>query len=173
MDNILEKQPETDNIRYAGFWVRFAAYLLDSIIIGIPLTIIMGVIFFLMFTTSGSFEVLSDQAAIHGEISTQQIITILMTYALFFVFTIIAMVAYFAGMHASKWQATVGKKLLRLKVTDLNGDRITFWRALGRLLLSQFISSIFYIGYIIAAFTEKKQSLHDLIAGTLVIHENE
>uniref|UniRef100_UPI0013C2DACA RDD family protein n=1 Tax=Klebsiella pneumoniae TaxID=573 RepID=UPI0013C2DACA len=83
--------------------------------------------------------------------------------------SLIAAVAYFAGMHASKWQATVGKKLLGLKVTDLHGNRITFWRALGRYLAMSFLSGILLIGYIIAAFTEKKQSLHDLIASTIVI----
>jgi len=173
MDIMLEKETVLQTKRYAGFWIRFAAYLLDSIIVGIPLTIIMGAVFFLMFSTSGLFAVLSDPTAMEGDISVQQITTILVAYALFFLLTFIVTVAYYAGMHASKWQATVGKKLLRIKVTDLNGSRISFWRALGRLLSMSFISSILCIGYIIAAFTEKKQSLHDLMVGTVVIYENE
>ena len=82
---------------------------------------------------------------------------------------LVSAVAYFAGLHASKWQGTIGKKILGLKVTDLKGNRISFWRAFGRYLAMSFLSGILLIGYIMAAFTEKKQGLHDLIAGTLVV----
>ena len=76
---------------------------------------------------------------------------------------------YFAYLESSEKQATVGKMVLGLKVTDLNGQRISFARAAGR-FLGKFLSSmILGIGYIMAGFTEKKQGLHDMIAGTLVV----
>lgn len=172
METTLEKQPYEERKEYGGFWIRFAAYLIDSIIIGLPLSIITIIIFMIFFGTSGAFDLLfADPYA--TELSDQEAFLFLGSYlgalGLSMLINIVGAVAYFAGLHASKWQATVGKRLLGLKVTDLKGSRITFWRALGRYLAMSFLSGILLIGYIIAAFTEKKQSLHDLIAGTIVI----
>ena len=76
---------------------------------------------------------------------------------------------YEAAMESSSRQATVGKMALGLKVTDLKGRRVSFARATGR-HFAKFISGmILLIGYIMAGFTERKQALHDMIAGTLVI----
>ena len=58
---------------------------------------------------------------------------------------------------------------LGIKVTDLEGNRISFGRALGRNLAKIISVLTFYIGYIMAAFTAKKQALQDMIAGTLVV----
>ncbi len=81
----------------------------------------------------------------------------------------LASIVYHAGMESSRLQATVGKLLLSVKVTDLQGRRISFLRALGR-FAGKFVSgSILCIGFIMAAFTAKRQALHDLIAGTLVM----
>jgi uncharacterized RDD family membrane protein YckC len=55
-----------------------------------------------------------------------------------------------------------------LKVTDLNGQRISFERATGRHFAKWLSSLILFIGYIMAGFSERKQALHDLLAGTLV-----
>ena len=71
---------------------------------------------------------------------------------------------YWALMESSAWQATLGKKLFGLKVTDLQGRRISFARASGR-----YFGKIVFVGFIMVAFTEKKQALHDMIAGCLVV----
>jgi uncharacterized RDD family membrane protein YckC len=78
---------------------------------------------------------------------------------------------YFSLMESSVWQATVGKKLLGLTVTDLEGRRISFGRATGRYFAKIISSLILFIGYMMAGFTEKKQALHDMIAGTLVLRK--
>jgi len=78
---------------------------------------------------------------------------------------------YFSLMESSAWQATLGKKALGLTVTDLEGRRISFGRATGRYFAKIISSLILFIGYIMAGFTEKKQALHDLIAGTLVLRK--
>ncbi|MEM5593714.1 RDD family protein [Niallia circulans] len=75
-------------------------------------------------------------------------------------------------LHSSKWQATIGKKLLGLKVEDLKGNKLSFWRSLGRYIVSSLLSGILLIGFILAAFTEKKQALHDLIVGSIVVKNN-
>ena len=77
---------------------------------------------------------------------------------------------YFALQESSARQATVGKRAMNIHVTDLLGRRISFGQATGR-HFSKILSSILAIGYIMVAFTEKKQGLHDLIASTLVLRK--
>lgn len=76
---------------------------------------------------------------------------------------------YEAGMESSKYQATLGKMALGMQVTDLNGQRISFGRATGRHFAKILSSMILMIGYIMVGFTERKQGLHDMLAGTLVV----
>src|SRR6266849_153843 len=75
---------------------------------------------------------------------------------------------YEAFMESSSYQATLGKMIFGMKVTDLNGNRISFERATGRHFAKWLSAMILGIGYIMVGFTERKQGLHDLIAGTLV-----
>jgi uncharacterized RDD family membrane protein YckC len=169
-----ESQPTVERRDYAGFWIRFVAYLLDSIIIGIPTTILIFIVLFFMIGSTVGLEALTDPAFmdsdyVETQMTDQEALSLLGGYLLSILLSFIITVLYYAGMHASKWQATIGKKLLGLVVTDLKGNRISFWRGFGRYLAMAFLSSIFMIGYIIAAFTKKKQSLHDLIAGTFVL----
>jgi len=76
---------------------------------------------------------------------------------------------YFSLFESSKKKATLGKMALGIIVTDINGEKISFKRASARYLLKFLSASILFIGFIIAAFTSKKQALHDIIAETLVI----
>ena len=76
---------------------------------------------------------------------------------------------YFAIMESSTWQATIGKRLFDIRVTDLHGRQISFWRATGRHFGKNISALILSIGYIMAAFTDRKQALHDLMAGCLVL----
>lgn len=166
--------PYGERRQFAGFWIRFGAYVIDSFIIGIPLSIITLVIFTIFLGTSDVFfAILNDPMLLERQLSDQEALSLMGSYIgaviVTFIINIVVVIAYFAGLHASKWQATIGKKLLGLKVIGLKGNRVSFWRALGRYLAMAFLSGILLIGYIIAAFTEKKQSLHDLIAGTIVV----
>ena len=77
---------------------------------------------------------------------------------------------YEAFMLSSDWQATVGKRAMSIVVTDTNGGRISFARATGRHFAKWISGLILFIGYIMAAFTERKQALHDMIAETLVVN---
>ena len=76
---------------------------------------------------------------------------------------------YFGFTESSSWQATIGKKLLNLKVTDMSGNRLTFGRASGRYFAKILSGLTCLIGFVMAAFTEKKQALHDMVANTLVV----
>jgi len=164
------EQPE-----YAGFWIRFGAWVIDSIIIGIPLLILSNVIFAL-FVNSMEIpeELLMDPASV-DTLSDAEMLSIIgpMMAAFFGTMGICLLISlfYYSLLHSSKWQATIGKKLLGLKVTDKNGNRLSFWRSLGRYVVSSLLSGILLIGFILAAFTEKKQALHDLIVGSLVVRK--
>ncbi len=128
-------------MEYAGFWRRVAAALIDGILVGIVSAIVTSI--------AGA---ISDGAAVLAQI-----------------LLVVAAYAYYAGMESSAYQATVGKIALGIQVTDLNGNRISFLRALGRNLAEILSAVILLIGYIMVAFTAKKQGLHDMIAGTLVV----
>jgi len=76
---------------------------------------------------------------------------------------------YEAFMLSSEWQATVGKRAMSIMVTGVDGSRISFARATGRHFAKYISAFILCIGFIIAAFTAKKQALHDMIAETVVV----
>lgn len=79
---------------------------------------------------------------------------------------------YFALFESSAKQSTLGKRVLNLYVTDLSGNRISFGRATGRHFAKLISSATLLIGYMMAGWTEKKQALHDMIAGTLVMRRS-
>jgi len=76
---------------------------------------------------------------------------------------------YYTLLESSNWQATLGKKAVGLKVTDLQGEQIGFGRANARYWSKILSGLILMIGFLMVAFTEKKQGLHDRIAKTLVV----
>jgi len=76
---------------------------------------------------------------------------------------------YFALMLSSSKQATLGMMAVGLRITDLQGRRISFARATGRHFASLVSQITLFIGYLFILWTEKKQTLHDLMAGTLVL----
>ena len=78
---------------------------------------------------------------------------------------------YWAAFESSKWQASPGKMALGIKVTDLNGNRISFARASGRYFAKILSGLTLLVGYFMAAFTARKQALHDIIAGCLVVNK--
>jgi uncharacterized RDD family membrane protein YckC len=76
---------------------------------------------------------------------------------------------YFVMMESSSWQATLGKKLIGLYVTDLEGQRLSLSCAAGRTFAKLLSSMTAGIGYLLCGFTEKKQALHDMVANCLVL----
>ena len=77
---------------------------------------------------------------------------------------------YFAWRESSPAQGTFGKRVMGLKVTDLGGRRLSFLHAFGR-QMGRLLSGIFLIGYFLAAVTPRRQTLHDILAGTLVFRQ--
>ncbi len=136
----------TRHLAYAGFWERWLAYAIDTIFLGM-LIVVPAMI-------DPSFRSwMLDNSLVFGSVCN------------------LFVLLYFAGMESSASQATIGKMVMGLKVTDLDGGQISFVRALGR-TGGKMLSSLFMnLGFIIAAFTGRKQALHDIVAGTLVVSE--
>jgi uncharacterized RDD family membrane protein YckC len=147
---------------YAGFWKRFAAHLIDQLI--------MGVVGFIVFIPALIMLGLGSRNLEDSDLSTGFFLAFLSAYIMFITFFLIAQWLYYALMESKKG-ATLGKMALGIIVTDMNGGPITFGRASGR-YFAKFISSLtLMIGYIIAGFTQQKQALHDIIAGCLVVNK--
>lgn len=89
-----------------------------------------------------------------------------------FVIGLTAVWLYFAGLESSPRQATLSGPILGVRVTDLEGERLTFTRATGR-HFAMYLSAItpFAIGYWMAFWTKRRQTLHDLLARTLVLRK--
>jgi uncharacterized RDD family membrane protein YckC len=140
---------------YAGFWKRTAAYVIDSFLLTIITTVIS--------TVTGLAMLPLVMAG-----ATQPLLVVVLQVASYLV-QLVVMAGYFAWFHASPHQATPGKMAIGIKVVDGQGAPISFWRAIGR-FFATFVSTLLLMaGYLMAAFTGRKQALHDLICGTLVV----
>ena len=126
-----------ENQDYGGFWIRLLALLVDTAILTIGSAALLVAAMFALGDAGG----LIGGAAIF-----------------------LAWLLYFPLLHASARQATVGKAMLGLKVTDYAGNRISILRSFGRYLATFVSSAVFMLGYLVAAFTRRKQALHDLLA---------
>lgn len=144
------------NFSYAGFWKRFAAFIIDVFILSIGN-------FFIGFIFGIPYDVLTGKAKFAGFADD---------YILNFILGLLLVWIYQAVMESSIRQATLGKMALGIIVTDLYGKRVSFGKASGR-YFGQFLSwFIFGIGFLMIAFTARKQGLHDIMARCLVVNKN-
>lgn len=155
-------------VSYAGFWKRVVAYLIDSMVMYIPCTLLE-----LPFGVRAAQEKLQQQTASLNPGDPAALHALSEFYVSIWPYFLIATLAwwiYSALCESSRWQATVGKLAIGIRVTDLNGGRISFPRAAGR-YAGKFLSAmILLMGFLMVAFTERKQGLHDMMANTLVLN---
>ena len=134
------------DVAYAGFWRRFLAYLIDAtFLFGVGSLIALGVLMVAPYDLRSLLNIAPVTALVGW--------------------------AYFALMESSPARGTLGKMALNLYVGDLHGDPISFRRALARYLLKFLSSLLLGLGYVAVAFSPRKQGLHDLLAGTLVLRK--
>jgi len=132
---------------YGGFWARFVALVLDN-----------AIVFMILLAAGVSMAVVVATVGMEGPMSVAA--SLIAAFVPFL---------YWPVLESSRWQATIGKRIMGLEVTDLDGNRLNFLRAFLR-SLAKIISSIpFGIGFLLAAFTARKQALHDMIVKTLVV----
>lgn len=153
---------------YAGFWKRLAAYIIDYIVLIIPSRLIGAA--FGSATADAAFKSAQEAAAGDPQLAVAALETYLFAIWPALLLSTIFVWLYFAVLESSAWQATVGKLALGIRVTDLHGQRISLPRALGR-YLAKFVSAlILFIGFLMIAWTQRKQGLHDKLADTLVLN---
>jgi uncharacterized RDD family membrane protein YckC len=141
-------------VGYGGFWIRVVAAIIDAIILRVVVAPV-GMIF-------GGLRLAGMMSGIpHVGLR-------LLGGGVSFILLIFGSWLYGAFMESSSYQATLGKMIFGMKVTDLNGNRISFERATGRHFAKWLSAIILCIGYIMVGLTDRKQGLHDLLAGTLV-----
>lgn len=138
------------DVVYAGFWKRYAAYFIDYILLTV-VTLPLSMIINLAGVGSGNEGV---------QVALTLVVMLL---------SMVISIGYYAGFHASRGGATLGKMAVGIKVVRGNGERISFLRAFCRYLATIVSSLILMIGFIMAAFTERKQALHDMMCDTLVV----
>lgn len=139
-------------MNYAGFWKRVGAALIDGIVLGIAINLIGNLFPHTAVINDAGVTVASDMWAQSG---IGPVLNLL----------------YFSFFESSDKQATPGKMALGIIVTDINGKRLSFWHATGRSLAKILSFITLGAGYLMVAFTQKKQGLHDLVAGTLVVNK--
>jgi uncharacterized RDD family membrane protein YckC len=161
-------QQDQKPVQYAGFWWRFLAYIIDEIVISfvswifiIPILAIFGISLYSL--KQSGFDT-DDPMLFAGPF-------IMAIIAMVFISTLVKWL-YFSIMESSKHQGTIGKLVLKIKVTDTSGSRISFARATGRYFGKILSGMILLIGYIMAGFTERKQALHDILANCYLIKED-
>jgi uncharacterized RDD family membrane protein YckC/Tfp pilus assembly major pilin PilA len=136
-----------DRAAYAGFWRRFAAYAIDYVLVLLG-SAVLGAI-----ATSTGLVDPGAQARL----------------------TLLALAGYFLYctlLESSAWQATVGKRVLGLKVANARGERIGMGRAAARFAAKLLSVLTMFLGYLLIALTRRRQALHDLLAGTLVVFDD-
>jgi len=146
---------DPNDIVYAGFVRRFAALFIDGLILLIPTWLLS----FLLIGLAGGLKGQQDENAAAAGFA------VVLYYVL--LFTMKAL--YFAGMESSANQGTFGKRAMGIKVTDEQGNRLSFAQALGRWFAAALSYLTVYVGFLMAGFTDRKRALHDMVAGTLVV----
>jgi uncharacterized RDD family membrane protein YckC len=146
-------QGGVDTTRHGGFLLRFVAWFIDSLIL-----FVVG--FVLGFAVSFPIALITDDSTISTIVSLLlQVVSLVIGWL------------YFAGLESSNNQGTFGKMILGLIVTDTDGNKVSFITATIRHFAKIISGLLLGIGYLMIIFTEKKQGLHDMIAGTLVLRK--
>jgi uncharacterized RDD family membrane protein YckC len=144
---------------YASFGRRTGAWAIDTVLllVGLFVFYVVGIIFIEVGLLSSGQDLTVDNALV-----AEAVLLLLM---------LVLAWLYYAGLESSAWQGTVGKRIVRIVVTDQYGRRIHFGRATGR-FFGKIVSALaLFVGYLMVIFTERRQGLHDLMAGTLVVRQ--
>jgi uncharacterized RDD family membrane protein YckC len=166
---------------YAGFWLRVVAYLIDSVILNVVFFVAVAILAVLAsiviavfgggLHSAGTTNWLTSGSG-NGEGAAPNSLLVVLGVIGELVIGVGALIGawlYFAKLESGPQQSTYGKRVMGLRVTDLTGQRISFGRASGRFFGKIISGMTFYIGFIMAGVTQRKQALHDMMADTLVV----
>lgn len=159
MEEILDIDLSKPRMIYSGFWIRVAASLIDSFVMYIANALIMAGVFFMPLGDSSSFiERMANPS------------NVMLMMTIMYSSMLVINWLYYALMESSKNRGTLGKMAVGIVVVNENGERISFGKATGRYFGKILSGLILGIGFIMAAFDQRKQALHDRLAKTLVIN---
>lgn len=161
----METTPEQHDVVYAGFWRRWAALFIDQLLLGVAFYVVIFALILVLGIAMGASGLLNGGSIGSTDPTAWAIGAYFGMFALYYG----AAALYYALMESSRHQATLGKMALGIKVTDGQGRRLGFGRALARWFACTLSYLTLYIGFLMAAFTERKRALHDMVAGTLVV----
>jgi uncharacterized RDD family membrane protein YckC len=145
MSDILDEPARTAPRQYAGFWIRFVAIFIDTLILGAIQFVVATVLYGGILNTTGNFG-FSGFMGLLGAV-------------------------YYIGMESSSLQATVGKMAVGIRVGDHEGNRITIPNAVGRYFAKILSALILLFGFIMVAWDKENQGLHDKLASTYVFYK--
>ena len=135
-----------------GFWLRLAAFVLDVF----GLVVIYTVVYIIGLIVIGQSNAAPDEA-IQTRLQLTRVLLIATPWL------------YYTVAESSRHQGTFGKRMIGLRVVDEAGRRISFARANGRFWSKQLSALTCGVGYVVCAFTQRKQALHDLMSGCYVV----
>lgn len=152
-------------MKKSNFWLRFLAYILDSLLVGFIVKYV--------FVIFGWYPKIMSQSEMmglinDGDFSLSSIIDV-NAFVWLTIISNLAILLYFVIFEASSLQATLFKRLFKIKVVDINGNRISFLRSFSRNICKILSTLILSIGFIMALFTKNGQALHDICANCRVI----
>lgn len=151
LPNYVTVQTEAFHEKYAGFWIRFWAYLIDLSIVAA----ISGIVVKPIFRVAG-FEISNPSFLLFTPYKITALVLLLLYFTL--------MTKYL--------QQTVGKMIMGIRVVQKNGEKLTWSTVVFRETIGRFISKLLVIPYLFVLFMPKKQALHDVFADTVVEHEH-
>jgi uncharacterized RDD family membrane protein YckC len=158
-------QTAASDVVQAGFLRRWAALLIDNLLLTVGFYAVIFVLFFIVGVTGMAGDLSNVEAIDENNppswLTALYIVGMLLYY--------VAAGAYYSVMESSSAQATLGKQAMGIKVVDANGERLTLPHAIGRWFAASLSYLTCYIGFLMAAFTREKRALHDYVAGTFVV----
>ena len=146
--------------KYASFWSRLLAIIIDYLLVNFVLSLIIALVIVVGYADEGP-DVVQRGDDLVRDLSESWGPAQLLLLAGYWL--------YFAVMHSSAWGATVGKRVLGLYVVDEDGHRLNFWQATIRFFGKLISSVVLFVGFLVALIHPRRQALHDLIAKTYVM----
>jgi uncharacterized RDD family membrane protein YckC len=144
-------------VKYAGFWMRLFAYIIDVLIVYVMIFVVGSIVGFVIGYAAGASDPPPDDM-------------VLRIAGVFFAVAVVCCLFYYIYFPSGKWQATPGKRICGIHIICVDGGRVTGLVALGR-YLSYIVSTLpLGIGFLMIGWSEEKKGLHDMMCATRVIY---
>jgi uncharacterized RDD family membrane protein YckC len=160
---VREGLADEDVVRYGGLWIRFAAYMIDGLVVSVftvPLSVVNQLIIVKMMPQLNQGTQPADLSGVWGPIITVQALII-------FVSLLIALA--YETICVGRFGRTLGKKILRLRVVRSDSSKVSYTRAGLRHFGKMLSASLLYVGFLMAGADSEKRALHDHMLDTRVI----